>query len=480
MSLCINPGCSKPENPEIKYCQNCGSELLLVGRYWVTGVLSQKGGSADTYVVNHQGTSKVLKVLTSNLPKAVELFQQEAQVLKHLNHPGIPKGDDDFLFFPRNSQTALHCLVMEKIEGIDLEEYIQQRGNLPIDQMLALEWLHQLAKVLHEVHSKKFFHRDIKPSNIILRTDGQLVLIDFGAVRQVTGTIMGGGQNTKIYTLGYAPPEQERGYAVTQSDFFALGRTFVYLLTGKQLDDLAIYDPQNDELRWRVLVPQLSSHLGDFIDQLMARSANQRPADTQIILQRLEEINRLFDPPKPVKVVAPPPLLPTTRRSFLKFAGFIGVGGVSLIAVALIREFFFNNKPVIINPSSDPFDNKSLQSFNFDLGTVNIQGRLTRTPQQAKFFSEDLGNGITLEMVAIPGGTFLMGSPESEKDRENAESPQHQVTVKPFFMGKFTITQAQWQAVAALPKVKTDLDANPSRFKGANRPVEKVSWYDAE
>lgn len=73
-----------------------------------------------------------------------------------------------------------------------------------------------------------------------------------------------------------------------------------------------------------------------------------------------------------------------------------------------------------------------------------------------------------------------MGSPESEKERSNDESPQHQVTVKPFFMGKFTITQAQWQVVAALPKVRTDLNTNPSKFKGANRPVEAVSWHDAK
>jgi formylglycine-generating enzyme required for sulfatase activity len=165
-------------------------------------------------------------------------------------------------------------------------------------------------------------------------------------------------------------------------------------------------------------------------------------------------------------------LSPTTRRGFLKFAGFIGVGGASLFPVALIREFFFNNKPVKDKPSSNP---------NFDVVTVNAQGKeITRTSKQAKFFSEDMSNGITLEMVAIPGGTFLMGSPKNEEDREKYESPQHQVTVKPFFMGKFTITQAQWQAVAALPKVKIDLNPNPSYFKGADRPVEQVSWYDAE
>jgi formylglycine-generating enzyme required for sulfatase activity len=82
-------------------------------------------------------------------------------------------------------------------------------------------------------------------------------------------------------------------------------------------------------------------------------------------------------------------------------------------------------------------------------------------------------------MVAIPGGTFLMGSPESEPERNDRESPQHTVTIQPFFMGKFPVTQAQWQAVASFPKVNIDLKSDPSNFKGANRPVEQVSWNDA-
>ena len=87
---------------------------------------------------------------------------------------------------------------------------------------------------------------------------------------------------------------------------------------------------------------------------------------------------------------------------------------------------------------------------------------------------ENLGNGIQLEMVMIPGGTFMMGSPEKE------ERPQHQVTIKAFCLGKYQVTQAQWKAVAAaFPQVNKELKLDPSRFKGDNRPVEQVSWEDA-
>jgi formylglycine-generating enzyme required for sulfatase activity len=93
----------------------------------------------------------------------------------------------------------------------------------------------------------------------------------------------------------------------------------------------------------------------------------------------------------------------------------------------------------------------------------------------------DLGNGITLEMVSIPGGSFLMGSMNGDDD----EKPQHEVTIKPFCMGKYPITQEQWRAIASRNdlKIAQDLDPNPARFKDKpdsdRRPVERVSWDDA-
>ncbi|WP_445291755.1 formylglycine-generating enzyme family protein [Calothrix sp. NIES-2098] len=126
-------------------------------------------------------------------------------------------------------------------------------------------------------------------------------------------------------------------------------------------------------------------------------------------------------------------------------------------------------------------DVESVNLFEFEIVTVNAQGQRIKPSLQghAEFFTESLGNGVVLEMVAIPGGTFLMGSPEDEPERVSSESPQHNVTIQPFFMGKFPVTQSQWQAVAALDKVNIDLNPDLSTFKGANRPVEYVFWDDA-
>ncbi|MEQ8963336.1 MAG: formylglycine-generating enzyme family protein [Coleofasciculus sp. C2-GNP5-27] len=120
-----------------------------------------------------------------------------------------------------------------------------------------------------------------------------------------------------------------------------------------------------------------------------------------------------------------------------------------------------------------------LQVFEFEVVTVDRKGTIIdKTQEQGQYFREDLGNGVTLDMVAIPGGSFLMGSPETEEGHRDSESPQHPVTVPSFFMGKYPVTQAQWQAVANLPQVDKELDPDPSNFKGSDRPVEQVSWYD--
>ncbi len=104
---------------------------------------------------------------------------------------------------------------------------------------------------------------------------------------------------------------------------------------------------------------------------------------------------------------------------------------------------------------------------------------IKRSQGTAQQFIEPLGNQAQLEMVKIPGGTFTMGSPKSEEGSQDNERPQHQVTVAGFFMGKYPITQAQWRAVANLPEIERELKPDPSRFKGDNRPVEQVTWFDA-
>jgi formylglycine-generating enzyme required for sulfatase activity len=114
-------------------------------------------------------------------------------------------------------------------------------------------------------------------------------------------------------------------------------------------------------------------------------------------------------------------------------------------------------------------------------GTPSPTRRLaiSRQSHRGQFFAEPLNETTRLDMMQIPGGTFLMGSPPDELDNYSDEQPQHEVTVPAFFMARTPITQAQWRAVADYPTVESDLDPEPSHFKGDNRPVEQVSWDDA-
>ncbi|NET52521.1 MAG: formylglycine-generating enzyme family protein, partial [Merismopedia sp. SIO2A8] len=129
-------------------------------------------------------------------------------------------------------------------------------------------------------------------------------------------------------------------------------------------------------------------------------------------------------------------------------------------------------------------ESDKLKAFEFTSVTVNRRGEeIKREAKQAKYFREILPNDVPLDMVYIPGGKFMMGSPE--KEGYDNEKPQHLVSISPFLMGKYPITQAQWKAIASRTdlKVERDLNPNPAYFQDSqdsdHRPVEKVSWYDA-
>ncbi|MBD2533727.1 tetratricopeptide repeat protein [Nostoc flagelliforme FACHB-838] len=284
-----------------------------------------------------------MKVLKWNTPKLVKLIEQESISLRLIHHPSIPKSTlDDFFTFVPTSPLTLYCLVMDKIEGENLEQWSESNGA--ISQSLALEWLQQLVEILDTVHRTEFFHRDIKPSNIILQPDHKLALVDFGTTRRVTNTYLAkvsgsGGTDTGIggryeitavITPRYTPLEQIEGQAVPQSDFFALGRTFVQLVTGIQLMDFP-KDNQTGNLIWRDKALQIDKPLADFIDELMAFLPGQRPQTTKVILQRLEEL------PQQIKNYK---LANSKIVKYSKFAlrGLIILGGI-ILSIPLLSNY---------------------------------------------------------------------------------------------------------------------------------------------
>jgi formylglycine-generating enzyme required for sulfatase activity/serine/threonine protein kinase len=212
--------------------------------------------------------------------------------------------------------------------------------------------------------------------------------------------------------------------------------------------------------------------------------------------------------PAPARTATPQTLSPATQSSDAAgtavaatgMTGSLATGlmnrkvlaaGIALLAVAAAVAIYFgtnkNGRPEAATDATNraaipmPRPMPTLEKYNFDVVSITKTGQIGGvTRRQMHYISEDLGGGVVLEMNQVPGGSFFMGSSEKEVGREPSEGPQHQVTVRPFFIGRFEVSQAQWSAVARMPRVSRDLDVNPSTFKDdAKLPVHNVSWWDA-
>ncbi|MBD2185253.1 SUMF1/EgtB/PvdO family nonheme iron enzyme [Planktothrix sp. FACHB-1355] len=420
MSQCLNPNCQFLNPPLTKFCQRCGNKLLLADRYRAIKYLGE-GGFGRTFeaVDEHRfDTPCVIKQFLPQLQSSAAL-QKATELFKQegmrLRDLGKHPQIPDLLAF--FEQDNRFYLVQEFIDGQDLLKELQQRGKFSEQQVRQL--LNELLSVLEFIHNQNVIHRDIKPDNIIRNGNGSLVLIDFGVSKQLSATVL-----TKIGTItgtpGYAAPEQMHGHVSPASDLYSLAVTCIRLLTGCLLEE----------------------RNGDWVD-------------------------KLFDPMQMQWV---------WRQQNVAVSNELGLI-LDKMLLFPISERYQSAAEVLKALNSPPV---SFPQPKIQVPVPKISVPQPPQPQsQSQSFSEDLGNDIKLDMVYIPGGTFTMGAPSTEYRSRDCERPQHEVTIKPFLMGKYPVTQAQWKAVANLAKVNRDLQADPSRFKGANRPVECVSWYDA-
>jgi eukaryotic-like serine/threonine-protein kinase len=292
MSYCINPQCRDRQNPDkATSCQACNTQLSLYGgRFQILAKISKPNHNPASEVFRvadyrDNQRSKVLKTLTNNTAEFATRFDREIEILKKSKNSGIPAYIIDFALPASANRPELHCLVMESIEGEDLAAWLETNGKLAYEQ-IALAWLNKITIVLAYLHSKKHFHRDIKPSNIMLRDNGELALIDFGIVREITNTVDLYGASTHAYTPVYAAPEQLSGNAVPQSDFYALGKTFVQLLTGQR--------PIPNELdlaRWEYETAFPTSGIIPLINWLLQEDLEQRPQTPDKILETINYIS---------------------------------------------------------------------------------------------------------------------------------------------------------------------------------------------
>ncbi|ACB53249.1 putative serine/threonine protein kinase [Crocosphaera subtropica ATCC 51142] len=493
MLYCLNPSCYNPENPDNnKNCHGCGENLSQTSQEYLFQVhykiIKQLGEGAFgrtylAYDLHLMDEKRVIKKLITpmqgaNLQKAKELFKREAKRLYELNHPQIPKL---YAYFEHNND---FYLVQEFIERQTLFNEVWQQGRFNEEKIKQL--LKELLPVLDYLHQRKILHRDIKPENIMRRilpnnykqgNTAELVLIDFGASKQVS-TTMKSMAGTQIYTMGYAAIEQMQGRAKPASDIYSLGVTAVRLLTqcfpddedeyGNTIDKLL--DENHSDWRWKEYAQEqgilINPKLAAILDKMLAQNISDRYQTAAAVLNDLQKLDETQPSVSPI--VTPQP---TIKKP--------------------IAKTFVPPSLQIQTPQKKPDSLENyLQTVSFETVKVNARGEIiNRETRQAECFTEMLPGGVKLEMMKIPGGTFMMGTDEAEIKRLckqfnwevfKREIPQHLVILQPFFMSKYPITQEQWQAIASQThlKVNDDLNPDPANFKGNKNPVERVSWYD--
>ena len=286
MSQCINPDCLHRNPPKEQFCERCSARLLLRSRYRAIQPLSA-GSFGKTFVaIDEDKPSRSYCVIKQFLPKSQDrfsvekglvLFEREAKQLDELGkHPQIP---ELLAYF---TEGDYKYLIQEYISGLELRREQEKFGVF--NEKKLLKFLYEILLILTFIHSRHLIHRDIKPENIIRRSrDHRLVLVDFGAVKDLKGnTVAPAG--TIIGSMGYAAPEQWQGKATVASDLYSVGATSIYLLTGVQPSDLFDYSENQWVWRRRLGVNHISQGLSHILDRLLALALSERYASAEEVL----------------------------------------------------------------------------------------------------------------------------------------------------------------------------------------------------
>lgn len=440
MKYCHNPNCHQPANSsKFEFCQSCGEELDWQGNdYHITECLGREEFS-QTYIasVGVDGTAScIIKQLiptrkmqhSQDVARVIvsELQERARQISQLLSHPQIARLLDYF------KHGNYFYLVREWIPGKNLIQEAEEAGNF--DEAKIWQLLADVLPILLVSHQANIIHGNIKPENIILRPHPNsskytAVLVDWEMPQP----------GLPPSNLPYASLEQIRGTRCAASDLYSLGLCCARLLTGyfPETDGTdELYDAMEGSWLWRWLPggKDVSPQLTEVLEGLLAETVKNRYQSAKEVLEIVQDR-----------------LQQASSDSSADDA--------------------LNDRSPIPYPAIATNPHFPLNEFNFRVVKVGHQGQQIDLSQcSAKYFTEYLDEGIHLEMVYIPGGSFQMGSPATEAGRFDSESPTHQVTVSPFFMGKFAVTQRQWEKI---------MQAQPSHFRGPDRPVEQVSWHEA-
>ena len=372
----------------------------------------------------------------ANYRWGLERFQQEARLLASLRHPNVVQ------VYRLLSANNTAYMVMEDEGRCALREALEGGKTLSESEVVSL--LEPLLSALEVVHARGILHRDLKPENILIRPDESPVLIDFGAAKQQL--VRHSRSANAVVSPPYSAPEQydSESDQGPYTDLYALGAVLYECLTGRAIPEAPgrLLNDRLEPLAVR-LAGAYSSGLLRAIDASLRLRPKERPADVAAFRALWGEVSEEESEKSTVKAPPEPDPIPGST-SDAKGVGYVQLTEpiVWVLIVTLVVVLGGGLAWKVIKMKEDRPDPYSISS-----------------------------KGSEPEMVALSGGCFQMGSPASEEGRYDDER-QHRVCVEAFSIGKYEVTQGQWEAV---------MGSNPSYFSGcADCPVEQVSWNDVQ
>jgi formylglycine-generating enzyme required for sulfatase activity len=417
---------------------------------WQLAEFLASGGFGEVWAMQHARLRYAIKFCLDQV--SAKALKREADALFTL-HEQLPEHRHIVRLIDINLTVEPYWLAFDFVDGGTLEALLQAA---PLSWQESLHWFRPIVEAVAAVHRIGIVHRDLKPANILLTTYGIPKIADFGIGKIVAESETMTRATRSRYTMlgfgsvGYLSPEQAEGFpADPTDDTYALGVMLWQMLS----HSLKAPNLQTILKLQQLEVPQA---LKTVVLECLTQPREQRPADAGVLLEMLPSEGVEQQKHKVEELESRKRKAEELERQKRE-------------AEEAQRRKREAEEAQRRKREAEELERQK-QTFDFEIVIVNAKGEIIQREQkQAQYEIEDLGNGVTLEMVSIPGGTFLMGSPENEKERLDSEGPQHRVTIQPFWLGKYPITQRQWQAV---------MGNNPARFKGDNRPVECVSWKD--
>ena len=357
-------------------------DQTLGGRYRMIQLLGQ-GGFGVTFLAediqrpgNPKCVVKQFKPMSTDsktFDAGKRLFHREAQTLEKLGvHKQIPR------LLAHFEEEQQFYLVQEYIEGHDLEQELLSGQKFSEDEVIKL--LQDILEILIFVHDNNHIHRDIKPSNIRRRSDGTIVLIDFGAVKQISTQVVNAQGATSysvaIGTRGYMPGEQAQGFPQYNSDIYALGVIAIQALTGTTPNNL-VTDHQTGEIDWRhSLNVVVNPELGDILDRMVRYDFRQRYRTAKMVM---DDLNSLCAPALSAKNFYENHQLQQIKgignkkhlsSKLVKIFIGLGIAGIMMASFAAWKKFNTEVSPV---KTVKPIETSSKLSYENDTWGIKIQ-----------------------------------------------------------------------------------------------------------